>query len=450
MVKFSFYRVLPHRNDHRVLILIYRRILSHLRRRKAEKSGQPTHWERSIPEQHISANALKVLAGLQEAGFVAYLVGGGVRDLLVDKIPKDFDIATDASPEQIRRIFRNSRIIGRRFRIVHVFYRQEIIEVSTFRAQINEPVMAVEQHARVTNNTFGTVEEDAWRRDFTVNALYYNSKKRTVIDYTGGIEDLQKKLIRIIGDPAQRFHEDPVRLLRAIRLAAKLQFEIHEATASQLRQLPNLLQHVAKSRLFDEVLKLFFTGHAHLTYQRLCEYDYFAALFPQTLLAAGEAGSDQARAFIELAMHETDRRYQEQSSLNPGFLLAVLLWPAVQKALQTNPEKRFHIALRHAIDEVLQKQNEVLVIPHRLSAMMRAIWLLQYSLTKPRGQRVYRTLFHRYFRAAYDFLELRVKTGDPQQAMLAWWAKFRDADTEVREQMLEQLPKTKSRKNAGA
>lgn len=427
--------------DHRVLILIYRRLLSHLRWRKAGKSAvQAKHWDSSIPEQHISANALKVLSGLQEAGFVAHLVGGSVRDLLVDKIPKDFDIATDASPEQVRRIFRNSRIIGRRFRIVHVFYRQEIIEVSTFRAQISEAE---------NNNTFGTVEEDAWRRDFTVNALYYNNKKRSVIDYTGGMADLQQKLIRIIGDPAQRFHEDPVRLLRAIRLAAKLQFQIHEDTENQLRQLPDLLQHVAKSRLFDEVLKLFFTGHAQLTYQRLEEYGYFAALFPQTFAAVREDCSAHVRAFIELSMQETDRRYHEQNSLNPGFLLAVLLWPAVQKALQTNPEKRFHIALRHAIDEVLQKQAEVLVIPHRLTAMMRAIWLLQYYLTKPRVQRVYRTLFHRYFRAAYDFLTLRVKTGDPQHAMLAWWTKFRDADTEIREQMLAQLPKAKSRKNAG-
>lgn len=425
--------------------MIYRKLLSCLRRRKAEPGDQqPKHWEKPIPERHISNNALKVLSGLQEAGFVAYLVGGGVRDLLVDKIPKDFDIATNASPEQVRRLFRNSRIIGRRFRIVHVFYHQEIIEVSTFRAQHALPADATEQHARIANNTFGTVEEDAWRRDFTVNALYYNHKKRTVVDYTGGMADLQKKLIRIIGDPAQRFHEDPVRLLRAIRLAAKLQFQIHADTETQLRQLPALLQHVAKSRLFDEVLKLFFTGHAHFTYQKLCEYGYFSALFPQTVAALQDPKIAPLRAFIELAMHETDRRYQEQSSLNPGFLLAVLLWPAVFQFLEDSQGQKFHTRLRQAFDHVLQKQAEVLVIPHRLSAMMRAIWLLQYYLTRPRPQRVYRTLFHRYFRAAFDFLELRNKAGDPQE-MLSWWAAFRDADAAMRENMLDQLAK-KTRK----
>ncbi len=427
--------------------MIYRRLLSRLRRKKTDKNGLPRHWDKPLPEQHISPNALKVLAGLHEAGFVAYLVGGGVRDLLVDKIPKDFDISTNASPEQIRRIFRNSRIIGRRFRIVHVFYRQEIIEVTTFRAQVSEPVMAADRHSRVTDNTFGTVEEDAWRRDFTINALYYNGRKCQVIDYTGGMEDLQKKLIRIIGDPAQRFHEDPVRLLRAIRLAAKLQFSVHQETEIQLRLLPDLLKHVAKSRLFDEVLKLFFTGHAQLTYQKLCEYGYFQVLFPQTFAAMNTPGAENIRAFIELSMHETDRRYHEQSSLNPGFLFAVLLWPAVQKKLASNPQKKFHMALRAAIDEVLQTQAEVLVIPNRLTAMMRNIWLLQFYLIKPRGQRVYRTLFHRYFRAAFDFLDLRVKTGEEQHDKLEWWRKFREADTDLRQQMLEQLPKSKSKKN---
>lgn len=427
--------------------MIYRRLLSCLRRKKAENTGQPKHWDKPIPEQHISPNALKVLSGLHEAGFSAYLVGGGVRDLLVDKIPKDFDIATNASPEQVRRLFRNSRIIGRRFRIAHVFYRQEIIEVSTFRAQISEPATAADPHGRIANNTFGTVEEDAWRRDFTVNALYYNNKKRQVVDYTGGMEDLQKKLIRIIGDPAQRFHEDPVRLLRAIRLAAKLQFQIHLDTEAQLRQLPALLRHVAKSRLFDEVLKLFFTGHAHFTYQKLCEYDYFSALFPQTAVAMNGVGMESVRAFIELSMHETDRRYQEQHSLNPGFLFAVLLWPALQQTLEAHPEEKFHLKLRHAIDAVLQKQAEVLVIPHRLSAMMRAIWILQYYLTMPRKPRVYRTLFHRYFRAAFDFLQLRVKTGEPHQEMCAWWEVFREANADVRQQMLERLPKSKAKKN---
>ena len=405
--------------------MIYRRFLSYLRRPKSQpKIEQPIYWNKEIPTQHISANAIKVLNALQKAGFTAYLVGGGARDLLAGKIPKDFDVATDAAPEQIRRIFRNSRTIGRRFRIVHVFYREEIIEVSTFRAQISEQVVLAAQHSRISNNTFGTVEEDAWRRDFTVNALYYHNNKQLVVDFTGGMEDLQKKLIRIIGDPAQRFHEDPVRLLRAIRLAAKLQFEIHHDTEAQLRLLFDLLKHVAKSRLFDEVLKLFFTGYAQLTYLKLNDYGYFSVLFPLTSRALADSVDSKTFQFIDSALQETDRRYHEQNSLNPGFLLAVLLSPAVQRHLRDHPNKRFNSALRHAIEEVLKQQMEVLVIPHRLTGMMRSIWLLQFYLVKPRGQRVYRTLFHRYFRAAFDFLELRVKVGEPLAEKLAWWQEF--------------------------
>jgi len=417
--------------------LIYRRLLSKFRRPKIDNNPQVKNWERKIPEHHISANALKVLSALEKSGFVAYLVGGSVRDLLVNKLPKDFDIATNASPDQVRKIFRNSRIIGRRFQIVHVFYRQEIIEVSTFRAQVSEPIMAADQHKKMTNNIFGTVEEDAWRRDFTVNALYYHNQKSLVIDYTGGMKDLQKKLIRIIGDPAQRFHEDPVRLLRAIRLAAKLQFQIHQETEIQLRQLPALLQHVAKSRLFDEVLKLFFTGHADFTFAKLCEYNYFSALFPQTAAAVANDIDGKHLKFIELSMSETDRRYQEQSSLNPGFLFAVLLWPAVQKILDETKDKKFHQAIRYAIDEVLKKQTEVLVIPHRLVAMMRSIWILQYYLIQPRRQRINRTFFHRFFRAGLDFLALRIKIGEPHQAVFKWWEEFRDADAEQRQQLLK-------------
>lgn len=408
---------------------------------KQQKGGSsvPQYWEHTIDAQHISANALKVLSGLQAAGFAAYLVGGGVRDLLIGKIPKDFDIATNASPEQIRRLFRNSRIIGRRFLLVHVFYRQEIIEVSTFRAQINEPAVSASLHARTPNNTFGTIEEDAWRRDFTINALYYNPKENMVVDYTGGMEDLKKKLIRMIGDPLQRFHEDPVRLLRAVRLAGKLQFELHLETENQLRELPALLEHVAKSRLFDEVIKLFFTGHAGSTYQRLNQYNYFSTLFPLTVEALSDPQLSFSHQLLELAMQGTDRRHKEQSSLNPGFLFAVLLWPAIHRMIQQEPRRKFNQTLRHAIEKVLEKQMTILVIPHRLTAMMRAIWLLQFSLLHPRGGRVFRTLYHRYFRAAIDFLELRVLSGEPYQENLTWWQTFRNSNTEDREKMIEEL-----------
>lgn len=421
----------------------YRHLLSRLVGRHKEAADPNPHqgkrWDHFIPERHISANALKVLAGLQEAGFTAYLVGGGVRDLLAGKVPKDFDVATSASPEEIRRLFRNSRIIGRRFRLVHVFYRREIIEVSTYRALIAESAISTESHARIANNTFGSIEEDAWRRDFTVNALYYDARDRVVVDYTGGMEDLRQNLIRMIGDPAQRFHEDPVRLLRAIRLSAKLDFQIHAETEKLLQNLPSLLQHVAKSRLFDEVLKLFFTGHAAATYRKLCNYQYFDTLFPQTFSTLKDPSFSQCGAFIELAMQETDRRYEAQNSLNPGFLLAVLLWPPIQKMLQADAEKKLHQMLRQAIDEVFEKQSEILVIPHRLRTMMCAIWLLQFYLVTKRKQRAYRILHHRYFRAALDFLGLRVKAGEPLQKELDWWQIFREADVAQREKMLEIL-----------
>lgn len=427
--------------------MVYKRIISHFAKKlKKSEVPKPQHWNYPIEENLISANARNVLAGLQKAGFEAYLVGGGVRDLLVGKLPKDFDIVTNASPDQIRRIFRNSRIIGRRFQIVHVFYSREIIEVSTFRAQIVEPVMAIGKN-RPQENVFGTIEEDAWRRDFTINALYYNLQQKLVIDYTGGMQDLKKNMIRIIGDPTQRFHEDPVRLLRAIRLSAKLQFSIHEETEKQLRDLPDTLQHVAKSRLFDEVLKLFFTGHAQYTYEKLQTYNYFSAIFPSTAQALSNPKFYLDRSLIELAMQETDRRYHDQDSLNPGFLFAVLLWPAIQKKMRQNSHQKFHFALHHAIDEVLKSQAGVLVIPNRLTAMMRAIWLLQYNLINPRKRRIYRTFFHRYFRAAFDFLEMRVKVGEPHQEAFDWWRKFRESQTAEREQMLEELVSKKPKKN---
>ena len=415
--------------------MIYKRLLSYLNRQKKNSKNAKTSWNYTIDVANISANALKVLASLQEAGYAAYLVGGGVRDLLVDKIPKDFDVATNASPEEIRRLFRNSRIIGRRFRLVHVFYRNEIIEVSTFRAQVEESMTTV-----VTDNTYGTIEEDAWRRDFTVNALYYHVKDQQVVDYTGGMTDLRQQLIRVIGDPFQRFHEDPVRLLRAIRLAAKLQFRIDLQAETSLRQLSNLLQHVAKARLFDEVLKLFFSGYAWLTHKKLCEYGYFAVLFPLTHDALHSSTASSTRLFVELAIQETDRRFAEGYSLNPGFLLAVLLWAPIQEKLKKQPQKKFYQSLRHVIEEVLQQQSQILVIPHRLASMMRAIWLLQYYLTKPRNKRIYRTFFHRYFRAAFDFLRLRVQSGEPEDSLLEWWNQFRQASSFDRQRMLEKIP----------
>lgn len=400
--------------------------------------------DHQVSRKLISDNALKVLYRLNKAGFSAYLVGGSVRDLLLERKPKDFDVATDAHPEQVRKIFRNSRIIGRRFRLVHVYYHGEVIEVSTFRANSEEITRESSEEMPVmvsSDNTYGTIEEDAWRRDFTVNALYYNIKNFSVMDYAGGMLDLRHRLIRMIGDPVQRFHEDPVRLLRAIRLSAKLGFKIEPNTEAPVFKLPNLLWHVAPARLFDEILKLFFEGNAMVTYTSLLHYGYMRILFPITYEAIKERRIKSDMQFIRLAMEATDKRFADEKSLNPGFLMAVLLWPAVQLRMAASKvhRKKQYQKLLDTVDEVLALQLETVSIPKRLTAMMRSVWLLQAHLLRRRGKRVYRTLSHRYFRAAFDFLELRVQAGEDHQEIYSWWKEFQEANHEQRAKMVAAL-----------
>lgn len=406
--------------------------------------------DHKVSRKLISPNALKVLSRLNQAGFAAYLVGGSVRDLLLKRQPKDFDVVTDARPEQVRKIFRNSRMIGRRFRLVHVYYHGEVIEVSTFRANAQEiedtpdgeiPVMVS------SDNTYGTIEEDAWRRDFTVNALYYNIKNFSVVDYTSGMLDLKQRLIRMIGDPMQRYHEDPVRLLRAIRLSAKLGFKVEPKTEQPLFNLSHLLWHVAPARLFDELLKLFFEGNATVSYKSLLHYGYMRVLFPVTYDAIKVRTDKTDAQLIKLAVKATDERFANGQSLNPGFLMSILLWPAVQQRLEQaqQADKPLFIALHEAIDEVLSKECQTISIPKRLTAMMRAVWMLQYHLIRRRGKRVYRTLSHRYFRAAYDFLELRAKAGEDLVELSDWWRRFQSESPEIRTQMTEALQQERKR-----
>ena len=430
----------------------WRRIKAVLAPKTKTNRGVPVVFARrhhKLSEDDISSNARKVLHRLQSLGHAAYLVGGGVRDLLLHRTPKDFDVVTDASPEVVRQIFRNSRLIGRRFRLVHVYFRQEIIEVSTFRANVEESFK--DQSLRDTkgkrpgmllqDNTYGTIEEDAWRRDITINALYYNIADHTVVDYTGGMKDLQKKMVRIIGDPAQRFHEDPVRLLRVVRLAAKLGCKIHADTKTPLLALQGLLQHVPSSRLFDETLKLFFEGNAAVTYPLLTEMGYMQAIFPGTMKAIEKPAAAQQKRLVGLAMGATDERFAHQQSLNPGFLLSVLLWPVVQALLNQKHKKqgRLFPALYYGINVALERQGETLVIPRRLTAMMRSVWTLQYHLERRRGKRVFRVYHQRYFRAAFDFLALRAQAGEPVQALVDWWQAFQDNDKNERQRMLDDL-----------
>lgn len=401
-----------------------------------------------ISRKNVSDNALKVLRRLNQEGYVAYLVGGGVRDLLLKKRPKDFDITTDATPEQVRKIFKNSRIIGRRFRIAHVYFQGEIIEVSTFRANIQDPDTD-ELDAAVSavrhDNVYGTIEEDAWRRDFTVNALYYSIDDLSVIDYTGGMMDIKSRQICMIGDPTQRYHEDPVRMLRAIRLAAKCDFSIEPATEAPLYTLADLLQHVPPARLFDEVLKLFFSGFAEVSYHRLNDYHYLEVLFPLMIKGLKELNEPSQSAFINLALQATDYRFRKGQSLNPGFLLSVFLWPALQLCMKQHIDKgkKLYHALHLSIEEVFQEQNQHVSIPRRLTAMMRAIWMLQYHMQRRREDRVWQIASNRYFRAAQDFLELRAKAEDPQAGLSEWWRKFRHANPPGRRKLMRNLDRKK-------
>ncbi|MCH9770262.1 MAG: polynucleotide adenylyltransferase PcnB [Gammaproteobacteria bacterium] len=425
---------------------LWRRLRSKFKQRKRGAAVVLARQQHKISRAQISPHALKVLYRLKKSGYAAFLVGGGVRDILLKLKPKDFDIATDALPEQIRELFSNSRIIGKRFRLVHIFFHDEIIEVSTFRANSQEQTKDAAEDDELpkmirSDNTYGTIEEDAWRRDFTINALYYNIQDFSVLDYTGGMLDLKRKQLRMIGDPAQRYHEDPMRLLRAIRLAAKLEFKIEENTEKPLLALKHLLQHVPPSRVFDEVLKLFFKGHACSTFQRLLKYDYLDVLFPLTAAALLDSNFSQQKSLLQLAMHATDVRVAKNASINPGFLFAIILWPALQQRLAQAQSKamRFSQAMHHAVEDVVRDQVDIVMIPKRFTSMIRAVWVLQYYLISRRTNRLWRTFGHRYFRAAFDFLDLRVKAGEPYQAQIDWWRKFMAANNTKRCQMIEEF-----------
>lgn len=428
-------------------------------RRPQQAEGEPlliARPDHCISRKAISPAALKVLYRLKNAGHAAYLVGGGVRDMLIGVKPKDFDVATDAHPDTVRQIFRNSRLIGRRFRLVHVYFPGEIIEVSTFRANAEESLK--DQHlsdtkgkrpgAILSDNTYGTIEEDAWRRDFTLNALYYNIADYSVVDYTGGMLDLKNRLIRMIGDPVQRFHEDPVRLLRAIRFAAKLHFKLDAAVRQPLMQLSDLLRHVPPARLFDETLKLFFEGNAEVTYEQLLKTNYMGVLFPGTMDVLKQRKSARFGRLIDLAMQETDRRFTEKKSLNPGFLLAILLWPVVQYFLKQHCDKHHKpfSALYYGIDTAIENQLQVLVIPRRLLGMMRAVWVLQHHLQRRRPKRALYIVQHRYFRAAFDFLVLREKSGESLRDLVDWWGRFYDAKQGKRQSMIKSLIASKTKR----
>lgn len=397
--------------------------------------------EHHVSKTDISVNALKVLNRLNSAGYQAYLVGGSVRDLLLGKAPKDFDVATSATPQQVRDLFRNARIIGRRFKLVHILYHREIIEVATFRGHepIDDNQQVNDRGMLIRDNVYGTLEEDAWRRDFTINSLYYNVEDASIVDYTGGVKDVNQKLMRMIGKPVVRYQEDPVRMLRAIRFSAKLHFEMAPETAAPLPQLSHLLGHVSGSRLFDEITKLYQCGEAESVQRLLVKYGLFPHLFPQTHALIG--GEHPVNAFIVIALESTDTRIRDNKPVTPAFLFAVFLWfPLLERTEKLKNEGIDPLpALEQAMSQVITEQNKVITVPKRFTQVVREIWLMQYRFSKRVGNRAFHLLEHPRFRAAYDFLALRALAGDESMELAQWWTTFQDADTNTQAKMVAEL-----------
>ncbi len=395
-----------------------------------------------INRKQLSTGALKTTEGLQKAGFEAYVVGGAVRDLLLQRRPKDFDIATDATPEQVRQIFRRSRIIGRRFRLVHVLFGDETVEASTFRgSHLNDEGDAkIADSGRILrDNVFGNQEEDAVRRDFTANALYYDPASEEILDFHNGVADIQAGVLRIIGDPVTRYREDPVRMLRAVRLSAKLGLRLDPATEAPIPQLADALQDVPASRLFDEMLKLFLSGHAIESVIALRKHGLHHGLLPMLDMVLEQPMGER---FINLALKNTDDRVRAEKPVSPGFLFATLLWHealVAWKKYQTQGHRPIP-ALHMAMTEVIDIQAEKLAIHKRFSAAMKEIWGLQPRFEQRAGKRPFALLEHPRFRAAYDFLLLRCESGELPIELGTWWTDFANADGAKREAML--MPST--------
>lgn len=400
--------------------------------------------EHNISRANISENAVKVLYRLHNAGFAALLVGGGVRDLLLGREPKDFDVATNARPEEVRAVFRNCRLIGRRFRLAHVHFGREIIEVATFRGvqEADGPTNGTADNGMLLrDNVYGTIEEDALRRDFTVNALYYNIEDFTVIDYTQGLDDLEKGVLRLLGDPETRYREDPVRMLRAVRFSAKLGFRIDEACAAPLTRCASLLRSVPAARLFEEILKLFMSGTAVQAFEKLRHYNLFAELFPETDECLAHQDQEYPITFVVRGLHNTDLRIREGKPVTPAFLYAVLLWEPVRRltnALVASGDAPA-VAVQQAGAEVIERQISQTSIPRRFSLPMREIWQLQHRLDQRGGKRAKRLMTHPRFRAAYDFLLLRAEAGEADPELAEWWTTIQEAQPELQNRMLSTL-----------
>ncbi|WP_439136177.1 polynucleotide adenylyltransferase PcnB [Pseudomaricurvus sp.] len=399
----------------------------------------------SISRRDISRSALKVMQRLGDGGYEAYLVGGGVRDLLLGDHPKDFDVATNATPEQVKHLFRNSRIIGRRFKIVHVRFGREIIEVTTFRDNHTDNASA--QHSAksedgmlLRDNVYGDIRSDAIRRDFTVNALYYTLDHFSIHDFTGGLQDINRRKIRVIGNPETRYQEDPVRMLRAVRFAGKLDFDIEKNSSEPIHKLGSLLLNIPEARLFEEVLKLFMGGYGRAVLPLLQEYDLLQYILPQTDQALKE-DEPYAEALIQQALTNTDKRIKNNQRVTPAYIYAAMLWPSVcaeQRKLEAEGMKPVQ-AHQQAAQNVVSAQLRTTSIPKRFTQGMKEIWDLQHRLPRRQGKRAERLHEHPRFRAGYDFVLMREQAGEDLEGLGQWWTRYQDVDEAERENMVAKL-----------
>lgn len=433
-----------------MILKIFRRIQGLLSTDKASQPVVIPRSKHSISRKDISPNALKVLYRLHQKGYQAYLVGGGIRDLLLGLYPKDFDVATNATPEQVRSIFRNCRLIGRRFRLAHVFFGPETIEVATFRKETAVSAQGKTQLI-VQDNDYGDLTEDAFRRDFTINALYYNIDDFSLVDYHQGLKDIQSKTLRMIGDPATRYTEDPVRMLRAFRLAAKCGLTLEKQTEKAIDLIAPQIHQVAPSRLYEEVQKLFLTGYSVPVLKLLLQSKLFEQIFPDVSESFEKAPLSQQ--FLMIALANTDARVSQKKAVIPAFFFACLLWGPLQQALamptaSLPPLKDFVLAMNQVIDN----QNKIFPIPKKVVMVMQEIYFCYYRLVALRKKQIYRLITHPKFRAGFDFLELVAALDKNKEGIVTWWQQFLAAseyDQSVLLAKLDQPPRKKKHKKTG-
>jgi len=417
-----------------------------------------TRDQHPVSRKLMSDSALKVLYRLNKSGYDAYLVGGGVRDILLGIEPKDFDIATNATPEQIKELFRNCRLIGRRFRLAHIVFGREIIEVATFRGHHDNATPKEKSCQKISkqsedgmllrDNIYGSIEEDAERRDFTINALYYSTKDFKVYDFANGVADIEARKIRLIGDPETRYREDPVRMIRAIRFATKLNMQISTETEAPIKELGSLLGNIPPARMFEEFLKLFMSGKALENFEQLRKYDLFRYFFPVADQCLAQQTEPYLQDFINLALKNTDKRINNQQRVTPAFLFAAMLWYPLQtqvKRLRIETQLTPQDAFFAALSEIMAEQQRSIAIPKRFQSVMKDIWILQDKLERREGKRAYKALEHPKFRAGYDFLLLRAEIESANmdadnstiQELAKWWTDFQECSHDTQQQMIK-------------